>query len=484
MSLLVEQNHAYRNVPKDADISTAFEGVEVLYMNEKIVFGDTGISSRADKVEELEGKHKKLWKYFVEYKQGMTSPILLEVFRDPDTQKLEFVTMQDDETVICGWVEIDGIVIMPPSPKIAAIIKLPGKPVEYGDIVTLGRDVRDFIHTWCDVSPDYEKIAANYPFHTWVHDRYHTVPYLRVQADWGSGKTRFLDTVGGLSYRATNIAGATAAVIYRLQNQWKGTLVWDEADLLDSSTRSEMVKILNLGFEKGHYIPRCGQDNFNNIEAFDPFGPKILGSRNAFTDNAFESRCFTEVLQETTREDIPRSLNDEFHRTQEELRSKLLMFRLKHWSQLDSDAPNKVDLRGIDKRLKQIASPFAVTMEMVTPDYMEEFRTNYLPKYQQGLRANRADTEEGMVASVILELREKGDSDRITYIDIQRGMSTSYAGIPLKPQTIGYIVRGLGIKTPLRMTVGGKYTMYFRKDDPALDRIAEKYGQKDEEATQ
>lgn len=449
-------------------------------MSYKIIFGDPGISSRADKVEELEGRYEDLWKYHVEYKPGMASPILLEVFRDPETQKLEFVTMQDGEPVFCGWVEIDGMVIMPPSPSIASIIKLPGKPVEYGDLTTLSGEVRDFIHKWCDVSPDYENIATIYPFHAWVYDRFYTVPYLRVQADWGSGKTRFLDTEGGLCYRAINIAGATAAVIYRLQDEWKGTLVWDEADLLDSSTRSDMVKILNLGFERGHFIPRCGQDNYNDIEAFDPFGPKILASRNAFTDNAFESRCFTEILQETTRDDIPQSLNDEFHRRQEELRSKLLMFRLKHWSQLDSDAPNKVDLRSIDKRMKQIASPIAATLSIVTPDYMEEFRTNYLPRYQLGLRANRADTEEGTVASVISDLVAKCESDHITYLDIQREVLSSF-GITPNPQKIGYLVRGLGIKALQRVKVGNRWTMCFRADDPVLEKISQKYGQNVEE---
>lgn len=155
------------------------------------------------------------------------------------------------------------------------------------------------------------------------------------------------------------------------------------------------------------------------------------------------------------------------------------MFRLKHWSQLDSDAPNKVDLRGIDRRLKQIASPFAVTMEKVTPDYIGEFKSSYLPSYQQHLQANRADTEDGMVASLIAELREKRDSDDITYIDIQRGVSSSY-GISLPLQKIGYIVRGLGIKKLLRTKVGGKWTTYFKKDDPTLSRVAAKYGQKPE----
>jgi len=111
---------------------------------------------------------------------------------------------------------------------------------------------------------------------------------------------------------------------------------------------------------------------------------------------------------------------------------------------------------------------------------MEEFRTNYLPRYQLGLRANRADTEEGTVASVISDLVAKCESDHITYLDIQREVLSSF-GITPNPQKIGYLVRGLGIKALQRVKVGNRWTMCFRADDPVLEKISQKYGQNVEE---
>lgn len=59
------------------------------------------------------------------------------------------------------------------------------------------------------------------------------------------------------------------------------------------------------------------------------------------------------------------------------------------------------------------------------------------------IRSNRADIEEGMVANVVLDLREKcGIPDaHITYIDIRKKLKLNY-DLDLTPQKIGYIVKG------------------------------------------
>lgn len=444
-------------------------------MIDEIVFGNTGKKSWLEKIGELKKTYKEYLKHYLEYKAGMTTPILLEVVKDPTTHKLDFVTLENGEAKLCGWVQIGDRVIMPPKGSIGDAIKLPEKPVEYGDTITLEDEIRAFIHKWSDVSPDYEKIAANYVMLTWVYERFNTVPYLRAMGNFGSGKSRFLNTVGGLCYRSINISGATSASLYRLQNTWKGTMVWDEADLKDTSTSSDLVKVLNLWFEKGHNIPRCDQNDYNTVEAFDPFGPKILGTRNSFTDNAFESRCFTEIMQPTKRSDIPQDLNDDFYRKQAELRNKLLMFRLRCLSQFDSDAPNKMNLGDIDPRLRQIASPLAVIIKSANPDYLDRFKCGYLQDYQRDLRASRADTEEGIVANVILDLRSNCDGDKkITYQDIERNLKSEY-DLNLDPQKIGGIVKGLGIKNIRRAKVRGKSTRYVLSTDRVLDELAERY---------
>jgi len=115
---------------------------------------------------------------------------------------------------------------------IKALVLLPNQATEYGTDEQLASEIQSFIHEWLDIDPLYERLATYYIMITWLYDQLHTIPYLRALGDTGVGKTRFLDTIGGLCYKATYINGAiTPAPIFRLQEKWKGTLILDEGDL-------------------------------------------------------------------------------------------------------------------------------------------------------------------------------------------------------------------------------------------------------------
>ena len=52
---------------------------------------------------------------------------------------------------------------------------------------------------------------------SWCYDVLNTVPYLRALGDYGTGKSRFEDIIGGLCYKPMFTNGAiTPAVIYRV----------------------------------------------------------------------------------------------------------------------------------------------------------------------------------------------------------------------------------------------------------------------------
>jgi len=158
---------------------------------------------------------------------------------------------------------------------------------------------------YVDVSPFFETISAYYILLSWLYDRVNTLPYLRVLGDTGTGKSRFLDTVGRLCYKATIVSGAiTPAPIYRLIRKWQGTIIIDEGDFRASDEKNEVVKILNCGFERGRPVVRSQKDHPDSLQILPTFSPKIIASRKRFDDVALESRCLTEIMQETDR-DVP-----------------------------------------------------------------------------------------------------------------------------------------------------------------------------------
>ncbi len=111
------------------------------------------------------------------------------------------------------------------------VVLFPSEPCEYGSEEDLVNEIRSFIHRYVDVSPRFERIASYYVLFSWLYDGFAELPYLRLRGDYGSGKTRFLLTVGSLCYKPIFASGATStSAIFRMLDSFVGTLIIDEVD--------------------------------------------------------------------------------------------------------------------------------------------------------------------------------------------------------------------------------------------------------------
>ena len=100
------------------------------------------------------------------------------------------------------------------------------------------------------------------------------------------------------------VAGATTtAVLFRSIEKWRGTLILEGYNPKESDEKEDETKILNCGFERFNPVLRCDKDT-GKISPFDTFGPKVISCRGEFKDQALNSRCLTEILQETSRKDL------------------------------------------------------------------------------------------------------------------------------------------------------------------------------------
>ena len=367
-----------------------------------------------------------------------------------------FVYLDDGGPVVRKELEIGGMKYSPrydEALKMGAVI-LPDGAEDYGSTSALLEEIRALIHEYVDVSDEYERLTAWYIITTWVYDRLPSLSYLRALGDTGTGKSRFLKIVGSLCYKPIKVSGAvTPAPIYRILEQWKGTLILDEGDLSDSKATADIIKILNSGFEKGTPVMRCKQDDADTIQFFDCYGPKIISTRHPFDDKALESRCLTEVLEETRRMDIPDTLplgltDSERFRS---IRRRLLMWRLKNRHRVDIDRAQGVDLGIVEPRLKQVSRGFLAVFD----DPMVEAQLkSFLGEHQAQLIEQRANTLEGMVINSIYRIYSthitggnEGDP-KIWSGKIAERIKDDY-GEPATPQIVGLRFKELGLHTSL-----------------------------------
>jgi len=348
------------------------------------------------------------------------------------------------------------------------VVLLPTTAMEYNNEAELLELIIAHIHKYLDISPEMERFAAYYVLFSWLYDKFNTCPYLRVTGDTGSGKTRFLDSIGRLCYKPILVSGAaTSAPIFRLLENWQGTLVIDEADFAKSDTTVDLVKIMNSGFERFRPVVRCNKENPNDIEIHRVFGPKVIASRYKFFDSALESRCLAEQIRPTGR-DIPTNLTKAFFAEEAELRNKLLMYRFRNY---DNEFSAPAVLENIEPRLRQMVASF-LSIISKDPKMVEDF-TTFINKYQLELIEDRADSHEGSVTNAVYQQYEKGFP--VTPSEISEMVNV---GATLKeklgPKKIGRVLKSLGLTVKLTRR-GEKVSRIVQYDEDRLATIFRRY---------
>ena len=242
------------------------------------------------------------------------------------------------------------------------VIRLPSKLGKYESEVALQEEIQTFIRKYVDLPNHIERLASYYVMMTWLYDAFYVVPYLRARGDSDSGKSRFTEVVGELCFRSIFVTGSTTpSPVFRLMERWNGmTVIMDEADLPHTDTSADWIQMLNTGYKKGFSILRTAMVAGEAVvESFNAFGPKVLNMRGKFTDDATESRCLTweTASGRGIRHDIPRYMDrDVFLNEAQEIRNKLLAFRLKTWSTIEVDY-NHEATKNVPGRLVEITVP-------------------------------------------------------------------------------------------------------------------------------
>lgn len=297
------------------------------------------------------------------------------------------------------------------------VVLLPSEPEEYGSEEELLGEIQGFIHRYVDVSPLFEKVASYYVLFGWIYDAFNELPYLRVRGDFGSGKTRFLLTVGSLCYKPIFASGAsTISPLFRILDAFRGTLIIDESDFRFSDERAEVVKILNNGNAKGFPVLRSEVVGAREINprAYAVYGPKLVATRGFFEDRALESRFLTEELgQFRLREDVPINLPSSCQEEALHLRNKLLLFRFRNLARRRI-VEGLVD-RSIEPRLNQIFVPLLSVID--DPGARRDLQ-DLARCYNREMIADRGMDMEAQVLEIIRDLLASPFAARLSVKEI------------------------------------------------------------------
>jgi hypothetical protein len=355
-------------------------------------------------------------------------------------------------------------------------------------------EIRQTVHRYVDLDPFFEMLCAYYVLFTWTYDTFRTVPYLRFQGDYGSGKSRAREVVGAMCFRPMRASGAaTVSPIFRMLDTWRGTLLLEEADYSHSDYNSDVVKIMNQGYDREQGIVlRSGDKNSGfETEAYVVFGPKVIAMRGEFADRALSSRCLTKEMVPTIRTDLPIELPREFHQLEApRLRAMLLRYRLERWQphvDLDYDA---VDL-SVEPRLNQIT---LALYSIVDDQTLRDDLSAFIREYNRQLIAERGMTLAAKVLEAIVvqwELESDRSVDKrdlsvktvagiANYLldyenyGLEEMMEAAKNREPLKPKSVGAIARTQLQLATDRTGPGGRYAIEY--NETRISALRKRYG--------
>lgn len=423
------------------------------------------------------------------YLDGHLFEQCVKFYPDGRTDAFFWVRLPNGELRKQEMVDVGAATYAPFSPKEEDVIRqrallLPSDCVESGGERALLTDVRKFIHKWLDVDQYFEQIASYYVLLTWFYDAgFETIPYLRALGDWGSGKTRFIETVGVLCYRPMFMGGGDSEpTIFRLIDMAKGTMIVDESDFDRSDAAALIAKVINLGNRINGHIKRLEKlpDGRHVIRMFSVFCPKIFAARFGFQDQASDSRCLTKHMTSgNPRPDIPLDTDETFWSEAEQLRNRLLHFRLRNWQPITVDH-SKVD-RTIMARLAQVT--LALRMIIKDEAALREL-DSFVRLYNLALINDRQLTQPAVITEALVRIRwpqpslvPMAPNWEIAHItEVANGIMAELDPEDLlTPRKTSVILsQQLGLTGRERNTVNGR--MQVLMDESILESLIRRYG--------
>ena len=324
----------------------------------------------------------------------------------------------------------------------------------------LWSDVREYIRDHWDAGDDddadaiYDGLTA-YALSTWVRENLTFLPHLMLRGHTTGGKTRLLNTLARVSYRAIVSASATPASMYRLVDSYNASYFISEYHGLDRDSRLELDNIVRAGQKKGEVVTRA-EPSQNGYEpmVYDPFTHAAIATQYEPKDDIV-NRCI-QVKSSTSTRDMP-AVHDETQA--ESIRNRLLYarYRLLHsdeWERAEVEAYEYLADRDITGRTREKLLS-GVTMAILW-DCLDSFGA-FVDLIAEQDQIASAESEDALFVEAVKDLafdkigsRTDVDGDPFAAITIPYSEITDryeeITGVEKNASWAGHIVKRLGFE--------------------------------------
>ena len=145
---------------------------------------------------------------------------------------------------------------------------------------------------------------------TYFYPLFPAYPYVELNAPRGSGKSKQMNLTARLAFNGRIIGAPSEASTFRLIQDTRGTICFDEAETFDKDQKAALLQILNMGYTAGGTVTRC-EERTHAVREFHIYCPKMFASIRGI-DSTTATRCIrVQFLRTTDKERGDRSITED-----------------------------------------------------------------------------------------------------------------------------------------------------------------------------
>lgn len=275
----------------------------------------------------------------------------------------------------------------------------------FEDIVKLSKTHIDF------GNESWNKYKALWIIGSYFHRLFETYPYIHLNGDMESGKTKTLTFISWLSFNGELTFNSSASYVVRVVHNNHSTCCIDEVERLRHSEDQDsqvLIAMLNSGYKKGSFCGKSEQTDKNGQwlpKQYEAFSAKVFASIRGL-DSSLGSRCIPIIMLKTGNKEIKNRELKSDDPTFQEIRNKLYHIMLTNFEsvRLFYQTIKDDELLGREWELWRPILAIAKTIDMESDfNLYDEMRLLALSVQKQKKEARIEDTTTPKILRVLKE---------------------------------------------------------------------------------
>jgi len=295
---------------------------------------------------------------------------------------------------------------------------------------------------------------------TYFFPLFNSYPYVYVGGVKDSGKTKLLTLCACIAFNAISSGNLSPAVLYRLIQGTRCSLLLDETESLSNRYRAGFLRnVLLNGYKKGQKIYRNMKTSEGKWvpEPFEVYSPKMLASIERL-EAVLGSRCIPIMMKKGLNKGITDKEIDINDPTWQQTRDLIYPFLMKNWRdvrKIYSELENDTKLLNRNWELWKPVLTLAKFFDNENSGLYEKMKILAVEKAEENKRES-SNTHEAVLVRVLLSLVDQDNYYSLS--EIREEMTKHLeSGDWISEKYVGKILRRLGFSKKRRIATGTEY---------------------------